>query len=80
MASVKVYSTPTCPYCIRAKAYLDEKDVQYENFDVSRDKAKLDEMIKLSGQMGVPVLDIDGNVVVGFDKERIDNLLGGKWQ
>jgi glutaredoxin-like YruB-family protein len=77
MANVKVYSTPTCPYCIRAKAYLDEKGVQYENFDVSRDKTRLDEMIKLSGQMGVPVLDIDGNVIVGFDKERIDNLLGG---
>ncbi|MFH1655961.1 MAG: glutaredoxin domain-containing protein [Candidatus Omnitrophota bacterium] len=76
MANVKVYSTPTCPYCIKTKAYLDEKSIKYENFDVSSDKTKLDEMIKLSGQMGVPVLDIDGNVIVGFDKERIDSLLG----
>jgi len=77
MANVKVYSTPTCPYCVKVKVYLDEKGIKYENFDVSSDKAKLEEMLKLSGQMGVPVLDIDGNIVVGFDKEKIDNLLGG---
>ncbi|MFH1890692.1 MAG: glutaredoxin domain-containing protein [Candidatus Kuenenbacteria bacterium] len=77
MANVKIYSTPTCPYCIKTKAYLDEKGIKYENLDVSSDKVKLDEMIKLSGQMGVPVLDIDGSVIVGFDKEKIDNSLGG---
>jgi len=76
MASVRIYSTPTCPYCIKAKAYLDQKGIQYENFDVSSDREKLEEMIKLSGQMGVPVLDIDGNIIVGFDKEKIDSLTG----
>jgi len=75
MANVKIYSTPTCPYCIKTKAYLDEKGIKYENFDVSSDKAKLEAMVKLSGQMGVPVLDIDGNIMVGFDKEKIDSLL-----
>lgn len=76
MANVKIYSTPTCPYCVRAKAYLDSKSIQYENYDVSSDKEKLDEMVKISGQMGVPVLDIDGNIIIGFDKEKIDSLLG----
>jgi glutaredoxin-like YruB-family protein len=76
MANIKIYSTPTCPYCIKVKSYLDSKGIRYENFDVSNDKKKLDEMVKISGQMGVPVLDIDGKIVVGFDKEKIDSLLG----
>lgn len=75
MANVKVYSTPTCPYCIRLKTYLDSKAVQYVNFDVSADEAKLQEMISISGQMGVPVIDIDGEVIIGFDREQIDSLL-----
>ncbi len=75
MANVKVYSTPTCPYCIRLKAYLDSKGVQYENFDVSNNEEKLQEMISVSGQMGVPVIDIDGDVIIGFDREQIDILL-----
>lgn len=75
MASVKVYSTPTCPYCIRLKTYLDSKGVQYENFDVSSDESKLQEMISISGQMGVPVIEIDKDVIIGFDKEQIDILL-----
>ena len=75
MANVKVYSTTTCPYCIRLKAYLDSKGVQYQNFDVSSDEEKLQEMISISGQMGVPVMDIDGDVIIGFDREHIDNLL-----
>lgn len=73
--TVKVYSTPTCPYCTMAKQYLDSKNVTYENVDVSVDKDRASEMIGKSGQRGVPVLDIDGNIVVGFDRERIDSLL-----
>ncbi|MFC1703251.1 glutaredoxin family protein [Candidatus Omnitrophota bacterium] len=76
MATVKVYSTPTCPYCIKAKDYLNQKGVSYENIDVSSDRSKLDEMIKLSGQMGVPVIAVDKEVIVGFDQERIEKLLG----
>lgn len=74
--SVKVYSTPTCPYCVRAKQFLTEQNIAFENYDVSSDQAKAAEMIERSGQMGVPVLDIDGQIIVGFDKERIKSALG----
>jgi glutaredoxin 3 len=74
--TVKIYSTPTCPYCIRAKQYLKDSNVAFQDFDVSSDKSMADEMIKKSGQMGVPVLDIDGQIIVGFDKDRIKNALG----
>lgn len=72
---VKVYSTPSCPYCGMAKRYLDSKNVRYENIDVSADRAAAAEMVSKSGQRGVPVIDFDGTIVVGFDKERIDSLL-----
>ena len=74
--NVKVYSTPTCPYCKMVKGYLDEKGVAYQDADVSSDTAERDEMFKKSGQRGVPVIDVDGQVVVGFDKERLEELLG----
>ncbi|HNX82505.1 MAG TPA: glutaredoxin domain-containing protein [Candidatus Omnitrophota bacterium] len=73
---VKVYSTPTCPYCIRAKQYLKENNVTFEDIDVSAHEDAGQEMIQKSGQMGVPVLDIEGTIVVGFDKEKIKNALG----
>jgi glutaredoxin-like YruB-family protein len=76
MAKIKVYSTPTCPYCIRVKNYLKEKNILFENIDVSVDEAGLAEMIRVSGQMGVPVILIDGDVVVGFDQEKINKKLG----
>lgn len=72
---VKVYSTPACPYCVTLKEFLKEHNVAFEDIDVSQDKTALDEMIKKSGQMGVPVVDIDGQIVVGFDKEKISKLL-----
>jgi glutaredoxin-like YruB-family protein len=75
MAVVKVYSTPTCPWCIRVKQFLGENNITFENYDVSVDQAKGEEMIQKSGQMGVPVLDIDGTIIVGFDKERIKQAL-----
>ncbi|MBI2065131.1 MAG: glutaredoxin family protein [Candidatus Yanofskybacteria bacterium] len=75
MTTVKIYSTPTCPWCKKAKAYLDEKGVAFENFNVAEDMKAQEEMIKISGQMGVPVLDIGGKIVVGFDKGKIDELL-----
>jgi glutaredoxin 3 len=73
---VTVYSTTTCPYCIRVKQFLRDNNITFEDFDVSSDQAKADEMISKSGQMGVPVLDIDGEIIVGFDKERIKGALG----
>lgn len=74
--SVKIYSTSTCPHCIRAKQFLKENNIQFEDYNVSVDQNKAQEMIKKSGQMGVPVLDIDGEIIVGFDKERIKQVLG----
>ena len=73
---VTVYSTSTCPYCIRAKQFLNENNIPFENYDVSSDQQKAEEMIQKSGQMGVPVLDIEGEIIVGFDKERIKSALG----
>ena len=73
---IKVYSTPTCPYCKMAKDYLSAKGVSYQNIDVSSNKTSAEEMVKISGQMGVPVIVINNQVLVGFDKSRIDALLG----
>ena len=73
--SVIVYSTPTCPFCIRAKQFLKDNNVQFEDIDVSENHDKAQEMIKKSGQMGVPVLEIDGKIVVGFDKDKIKESL-----
>ncbi|MFA5362260.1 MAG: glutaredoxin domain-containing protein [Candidatus Omnitrophota bacterium] len=74
--NVKVYSTPTCPYCKIAKKFLQDNNVVFEDIDVSNDRQKAEEMIKKSGQMGVPVLDIEGKIIVGFDKESIKQALG----
>lgn len=73
---VVVYSTPTCPWCTRAMDYLKQSGVSFSEKDVSVDIQAAREMVKVSGQMGVPVITIDGNVVVGFDKRKIDELLG----
>lgn len=73
---VKVYSTPTCPYCVRAKQFLKDNNIVFEDIDVSQDQARGDEMVKKSGQIGVPVLDIDNEIIIGFDKEKIKKALG----
>jgi len=73
---VKIYSTPTCPWCIRAKQFLKENNVTFEDIDVSIDQSAGEEMVQKSGQMGVPVLDIAGEIIVGLDKERIKQALG----
>ncbi|AEV69420.1 Glutaredoxin-like protein, YruB-family [Acetivibrio clariflavus DSM 19732] len=75
MMTVKVYSTPTCPWCTKAKEYLKSKNVDFEDIDVSKDLNAAAEMIRKSGQRGVPVLDIDGNIIVGFDQRAIDRLI-----
>lgn len=73
---VLVYSTPTCPYCVRLKKYLEENKVAFENYDVANDQTKAEEMVQKSGQLGVPVIDIDGKIIVGFDKPAIQQALG----
>lgn len=74
--SVTVYSTPTCPFCIRLKQFLKNNKIVFTDIDVSSDHAKAQEMIKKTGQMGVPVVEVDGKAIVGFDKERIKEALG----
>jgi len=73
--SVIVYSTPTCVYCKMVKKYFESRNVKFEEIDVSRDREAAAEMVRKSGQMGVPVVDIDGTIIVGFDKDKIDSLL-----
>lgn len=75
MATVTIYSTPTCPYCKKAKEYFKEKNVDFTDIDVSEDTGKQQEMVDKSGQMAVPVIDIDGTIIVGFDKGKIDEAL-----
>ncbi|MFA6458926.1 MAG: glutaredoxin family protein [Candidatus Paceibacterota bacterium] len=72
---VIVYSTPTCPYCVYAKDYFKENNVSFEDIDVTKDRARAQEMVMKSGQMGVPVIDIDGNILVGFQPEEFEKLL-----
>lgn len=74
--NVKIYSTPTCPWCIRVKQFLKDNNIAFEDYDVSGDRLKADEMVKKSGQMAVPVLDIEGEIIVGFDREKIKQALG----
>jgi glutaredoxin-like YruB-family protein len=72
---VLVYSTKTCPYCVLAKRYLSERGVKYTDYDVGADQSKAIEMLTKTGQMGVPVLDINGQIIVGFDRMAIDQAL-----
>ena len=75
---IRVFSTPSCPYCVTLKSFLEEKGFQYEDIDVAEDERAAKEMIDKSGQMGVPVVDIDGQIIVGFDRERISQILNIK--
>ncbi len=72
---VIVFSTPTCTYCNQAKRYFREKGVRFTDVDVSKDAAAARDMVRRSGQQGVPVIDIGGRIVVGFNKPEIDRLL-----
>ena len=76
MKKVIMYSTPACGYCHLAKDFFDEKQVEVEVFDVSVDEARRNELVEKSGQMGVPVIDIEGEIVIGFDQARITQILG----
>ena len=73
---IRVYSTPTCSHCRDLKRFLDEKGIEYEEIDVSRERDAAKEMVEKSGQLGVPVMDVDGKIVVGFDREKVKETLG----
>lgn len=70
-----IYTTVTCPFCKMAKAFFQEQGVEYEEKDVTHDEALQQEMIKKSGQFAVPVIDIGGEIIVGFQKEKIAGAL-----
>ncbi len=72
---VVIYSTPTCPYCKRAKEYLSRKGISYTDIDVAQDREKAREMTQKSGQMSVPVIIINGEVIVGFNQSKLDSVL-----
>ena len=78
MKKINIYSTPSCPRCKKLKDYLNSKNIKFNDIDVSADADKIREMIDKSGQMGTPVIDIDGEIIAGFDKEKIDNILNIK--
>ena len=73
---ITVYSTTTCPYCSKTKQFLKENGIEFEDIDVSINQEKAQEMVEKSGQMGVPVLDINNEIIVGFDKGKIKAALG----
>ena len=73
--NVTIYTTSTWPWCHRAKEYLSQKGVKFTEYNVSNDRGKAQEMIQKSGQMGVPVITIDNNVVIGFNQPELDKLL-----
>lgn len=75
MKSIKIYSTPTCVYCKMAKEYFKSKNIAYTEVNVAENEAELNEMVQKSGQMGVPVIDIGGTIMVGFNKPEIEKAL-----
>ncbi|HCI30055.1 MAG: glutaredoxin family protein [Fervidobacterium sp.] len=73
---IKIYTTPTCPWCKKAKEYFKQRGLSYTEIDVSKDQRAAEEMVRKSGQMGVPVIEIGSQIIVGFDKAKIDRILG----
>lgn len=78
MAKVKVFSTPSCAYCATLKEFLKNNNIEFDDIDVSQDETAVAEMVKKSGQMGVPVINIDGEIIIGFDKKKVVELLNIK--
>jgi glutaredoxin 3 len=73
--AITLYSTPSCTYCRKAKEWFRENRIRFQEFDISRDQRRADEMVRKSGQMGVPVIDINGRVIVGFNQPEIERAL-----
>jgi glutaredoxin-like YruB-family protein len=72
---IKVYSTPTCPYCSLVKEFLQEKSLKFEEVDVAANAEAAKEMVKISGQMGVPVIEIDGQIIVGWNRQALEDVV-----
>lgn len=75
MSKVTIYSTPTCHFCHMAKDFLKSRNIPFEDVNVAGNQSKAQEMIEKSGQMGVPVIDVDGKIIIGFDKEALKKAL-----
>lgn len=75
MADVKVYTTPICPWCVKTKDFLKENKIEYKEINVAADPKAADEMIRKSGQMGVPVTEVNGQIIVGFNKTALKKAL-----
>ncbi len=73
--SITLYSTPSCPYCKLVKEYLQEQKVAFTEVDVSQDNESIQKMVKLSGQMGVPVIDVNGQIIVGWNKNALEEVI-----
>jgi glutaredoxin-like YruB-family protein len=73
--AITLYSTPTCGFCTKAKAFFRERKIPFVEYNVAADSRKADEMVRKSGQMGVPVIDIHGKVIVGFNQPEIERAL-----
>ncbi len=76
--NVKVYSTSACPYCTAVKGFLEENKIEFEDVDVSQNQESMEMIVEKTGQMGVPVIEIDGEFVIGFDRQKIVELLNIK--
>lgn len=73
--AVKIYTTTACPYCVMAKDFFKKNSVKYEEINVENDEKAAEEMIEKSGQMGVPVIDVDGKIIIGFDRPALEKAL-----
>jgi glutaredoxin-like YruB-family protein len=73
--AVTIYTTPTCGFCTKAKAYFREKKIPFSEYNVASDQRKAEEMVRKSGQMGVPVIDVHGKIIIGFNQPEIEKAL-----
>jgi glutaredoxin 3 len=73
--AVTIYTTPTCAYCTKAKQYFREKQVPFTEYNVAQDQRRAEEMMRKSGQMGVPVIDVHGKIIVGFNQPELERAL-----
>ena len=74
--NVTIYSTDTCTYCTMAKQFLKEHNIAYEDVDLGQNPDRIQEVVDKSGQRGVPVIEVDGEIIVGFDKHKLEKVLG----
>lgn len=78
--TITLYSTPSCPYCKLVKDYLKEQNIVFTEMDVSQDNDSIQKMVKLSGQMGVPVIDVNGQIIVGWNKNALEEVIKAQHQ